>query len=56
MVPFWVCYGFLVRDYNILPKTELHIVWVSTYRLWVLGSLFGFRVMGLEFRVWGLGV
>ena len=20
VVPFWVCYGFLVRDYNILPK------------------------------------
>ena len=24
VVPFWVCYGFWVRDYNILPKKELH--------------------------------
>ena len=29
VVPFWVCYGFLVRDYSILPKKELH------RRLWV---------------------
>ena len=30
VVPFWVCYGFLVRDYNILPKKELHRrVWVG---------------------------
>ena len=30
VVPFWVCYGFLVRNYNILPKKELHRrVWVD---------------------------
>ena len=30
VVPFWVCYGFWVRDYNILPKKELHRrVWVE---------------------------
>ena len=30
VVPFWVCYGFWVRDYNILPKKELHRrVWVG---------------------------
>ena len=29
VVPFGVCYGFLVRDYSILPKKELHKrVWV----------------------------
>ena len=29
VVPFWVCYGFLVWDQNILPKKELHRrVWV----------------------------
>ena len=30
VVPFGVCYGFLVRDCNILPKKELHRrVWVG---------------------------
>ena len=30
VVPFWVCYGFWVRDYNILPKKELHRrVWLN---------------------------
>ena len=30
VVPFWVCYGFWVRNYNILPKKELHRrVWVD---------------------------
>ena len=30
VVPFGVCYGFLVRDYNILPRKELHRrVWVG---------------------------
>ena len=30
VVPFWVCYGFGVRDYNILPEKELHRrVWVE---------------------------
>ena len=30
VVPFWVCYCFLVRDYSILPKNELHRrVWVD---------------------------
>ena len=24
VVPFWVCYGFGVKDYNMLPKKELH--------------------------------
>ena len=24
VVPFWVCYGFGVDDYNIVPKKELH--------------------------------
>ena len=29
VVPFWVCVDFWVRDYNILPKKELHRrVWV----------------------------
>ena len=30
VVPFWVSYGFLGMDYNILPTKELHRrVWVS---------------------------
>ena len=30
VVPFWVCYDVLVRDYNGLPKKELHRrVWVG---------------------------
>ena len=37
VVPFWYVMVFLVRDYNILPKKELHRrVWVVTimfYRL-----------------------
>ena len=48
VVPFWVCYGsamvFLVTDYNILPKKELH------RRVWV-----EFRFQGLGFRL-GTGV
>ena len=24
MVPFWVCSGVLVKDDNMLPRTELH--------------------------------
>ena len=24
VVPFWVCYVFVVRDCNRLPKKELH--------------------------------
>ena len=40
VVPFWDLYGFWVRDYNILPKKELHWrVWV--YR--VYGSLQNIR-------------
>ena len=32
VVPFWVCYGFSVRDSNIVPKKELHRrVWVNPY-------------------------
>ena len=28
--PLWVCYGFLARDFNILPTKELHRrVWVE---------------------------
>ena len=36
VVPFWVCYGFfLVRDYNILPKKELHRrVWLEAELAW----------------------
>ena len=31
VVPFWVWYGFGVRDDNILPKKELHRrVWVNS--------------------------
>ena len=31
--PFWVCNGFVVRDYNILPDKELHRrSWVSPKR------------------------
>ena len=31
VVPFWVCYGFLVRDLDILPKKELRRrVWVES--------------------------
>ena len=31
VVPFWVCYGFLVKDYNVPPKKELHRrVWVAS--------------------------
>ena len=43
VVPFWVCYGFLVRDYNIVPKKELH------------RRVFGlrFRVQGLGFKISG---
>ena len=38
VVPFWVCYGFLVRDDNILPKKELHrMVWVG------FAAMFGFN-------------
>ena len=34
VVPYWVCYGFLLRDYNILPKKELHRrVWVVSFVL-----------------------
>ena len=33
VVPFWVCYGFLVRDYNILPKKELHRRVLGNYGL-----------------------
>ena len=30
VVPFWVCYVFLERDCNLLPKKELHgRVWVG---------------------------
>ena len=33
VVPFCVCYGFWVRDYNILPQKELHSrVWVGILR------------------------
>ena len=40
VVAFWVCYGFFARDWNIIPKKELHRrVWVGAY---------GF---GLRFRV-----
>ena len=36
VVPFWVCYVFLVRDYNVLPQKELHRrVWVGP---WDLGN------------------
>ena len=32
VVLFWVCYGFWVRDYNRLPKKELHRrVWVGWF-------------------------
>ena len=30
VVPFWVCYVFWVRDYNILPQKEQH------WRVWVV--------------------
>ena len=43
VVLFWVCYGFLVREYNILPKKELH------RRVWV-----GCRVQGAGFQDFGL--
>ena len=29
VVPFGVCYGFMVRGYDILPRKELH------WRFWV---------------------
>ena len=39
VVPFWVCYNFLVRDFYILPKKELHFrFWVRiSSKLWVEG-------------------
>ena len=30
-VPFWVCYGFWVRDYTRLPKKELHKEGLGTF-------------------------
>ena len=42
VVPFWVCY---VRDFNILPKKELH------RRVWV-----GSRVLAAKVLVKGLRV
>ena len=47
VVPFWVCYGFLVRDYNILSKKELR------RRVWVEIGLKDLD-LGLGFRVWEL--
>ena len=60
VVPFWVCYGFWVRDYNIVPKKELHwSPWVGVLwflGLWCLGFM-GFRCLGLggfrQLWVWG---
>ena len=51
VVPFRVCYGFWVKDYNRLPKKELHRrVWVELCcSLGVVGD--GVRVP--RFRVSG---
>ena len=31
LVPVWVCYGFLLRDYNLIPQKEIvhRKVWVG---------------------------
>ena len=52
VVPFGVCYGFVVRDYTILPKKELHRrVWVGTPAQKKGLEFVGFRVQGLGFGV-----
>ena len=46
-VPLWVCYVFLVKDYNLLHKRELH------RRFWVAREVIqGSTVRSCWFRVW----
>ena len=58
VVPFWVCYGFWVRDYYILPKkrtTKEGLGKRCKLGGPTKGSGLWFRVRGLRFRVQGLG-
>ena len=45
VVPFWVCYVFLIGDCNILPKKELH------RRVWVGSRVFE-GLLGYVMLIW----
>ena len=40
VLPFGVCYGFWVREYDLVPKKELlRRVWVMTIWIFCVGGL-----------------